>query len=139
MTKKRLEEYRDDKKRIGNITYKLNHIKDGDNLVGNSVIKDYRTGYPRPQSVVGFDREKYEKEKARLEDEKARLERKCEEVEAFLDTVQESRMKDILEKYYKEGKTQEQVAEEMGLERSTVSKKISEYLQLSHKSQKSHI
>ena len=61
MTKEQLEAYRSKKAEIGELTYRLNHFDDGDSMIGNDVVKDYRTGYPRPQSVVGYDYKRAER------------------------------------------------------------------------------
>lgn len=55
MTKEQLEEYKSKKAEIQELQYKLDHLGEGDSMIGNSVINDYRTGHPRPQSVVGVD------------------------------------------------------------------------------------
>ena len=53
MTRERLEQYRSNVQEIRELTYKLDHLGEGDSLIGNDVIFDYKKGYPRPQSVVG--------------------------------------------------------------------------------------
>ena len=55
MTRERLEQYRSNVQEIRELTYKLDHLGEGDSLIGNDVIFDYKKGYPRPQSVVGYD------------------------------------------------------------------------------------
>ena len=53
MTRERMEMYQSNKEEIQELTYKLAHLRE--NMVGNSVILDGRTGIPRPQAVVGVD------------------------------------------------------------------------------------
>ena len=55
MTRERLEAYRSNKEEIKELRYKLEHLEDGDNLVRNDVIFDYRKGYPRAEAIVGRD------------------------------------------------------------------------------------
>ena len=43
MTLEFLKDYRSKKEEIIELEYKLYHIADGDNLVGNDVIFDYRS------------------------------------------------------------------------------------------------
>lgn len=58
------------------------------------------------------------------------------EIEQFIASIPDSTDRQIFEKAFLEGKKQIVVAEEVGLDRSTVSKRISDYVKLSHKSQK---
>ena len=69
MTRERLEGYRSCKEEIRELQYKLAHLGEGDSLIGNDVVFDYRTGYPKPQSVVGYDYELERRRKERLGDE----------------------------------------------------------------------
>lgn len=55
MTREKLEEYKSKKDEIHELQQKLQHLGEGDSLIGNDVILDYQTGYPRPQSIVGYD------------------------------------------------------------------------------------
>ena len=57
ITRKLLDEYRDMRKKrtIPILEMELREMREGDNGFGNSTIFDYRDGFPRPQSVVGFD------------------------------------------------------------------------------------
>ena len=47
MTRERLEAYRSNRDEIKELKYKLEHLGEGDSLIGNDVIFDYRKGYPR--------------------------------------------------------------------------------------------
>lgn len=58
------------------------------------------------------------------------------EIEQFIASIPDSTDRQIFEKAFLEGKKQIVVAEEVGLDRSTVSKRISDYIKLSHNSQK---
>ena len=42
MTKERLEMYRSNRDEIKELKYKLDHLGEGDSLIGNDVIFDYR-------------------------------------------------------------------------------------------------
>ena len=64
MTKERLESYRSNKMEILELDYVLGNRWRSDTMIGNDVIFDYSKGYPMPQSVTGFDYEKY----SRLQD-----------------------------------------------------------------------
>lgn len=58
------------------------------------------------------------------------------EIEEFIAGIPDSETRQIFELTYLEGKKQREVAEELSIDRSYVSKKINNYLKLSHKSQK---
>lgn len=57
-------------------------------------------------------------------------------IEQFIAAIPDSTDRQIFELTFLEGKKQREVADELGLERSSVSKKIDRCLQLSHNSQK---
>jgi RNA polymerase sigma factor (sigma-70 family) len=58
------------------------------------------------------------------------------EIEEYIEAIPDSVTRQIFEMVFLEGKKQREVADELGLERSSISKKITGYLQLSHNSQK---
>lgn len=63
-------------------------------------------------------------------------------MEKFVEDIEDTQLHSIFRIYYIDGVypvNQMQVAERMHMERSTISKKIDRYLQLSHKSHESHI
>lgn len=142
MTKERLEAYRSNKTAILSLEYVLNTRWESDTMIGNNVVFDYSTGYPIPQNVVGFDQEKYERLQERDKKRKEKLEKECEEIEQFIEEIEDTQLHSIFRMYYIDGVhpvNQTQVAEQMHMERSTISKKIDKYLQLSHKSHQSQL
>ena len=70
------------------------------------------------------------------EQRREQVEKLITEIEQFIAEIPDSRDRQIFELIYIDGKKQSEVAESMGVERSSVSKKITAVLQLSHKSQK---
>lgn len=139
MTRERLEQYQSNKAEIKELRYKLQHIGDGDSLIGNDVVFDYRKGYPQPQAVVGHDYELEGKRRRRYADQIAKLEAEQDNIEEWVFAIKDSRTRRIFQLYFLDGLTQEKVARKMNIERSGVSKKIDAFLQVSHKSQKSHL
>ena len=136
MTLEYLRSYKSKKEEIDELAYKLDHIADDDNLVGNDVIFDYRSGYPQPQAVVGTDQEKYHRLSRRWRNRKALLEEECLQVEEFVESISDSLTRRIFRMCYLDGYTQKQVADKMNLDRSTVTKKIDKYLKVSPNSPK---
>ncbi len=65
----------------------------------------------------------------KLHEERARLERMKMEVDMFLTTIYDSRDRLIFEYLYRDGMTQQEVAEKLYMDRSTVSKVVDRYLE----------
>lgn len=139
MTRERLEQYRSNLQEIRELTYKLDHLGEGDSLIGNDVIMDYKKGYPRPQSVVGYDYDLEARRRERYESLRGKLQAENDNIEEFVFGISDGRIRRIFQLYFLEGKSQEKVARQLHMDRSAVSKKISENLKESHKSQKSHV
>lgn len=124
MTREQLESYRSMQEEIRELQYKLEHLGEGDSMIGNDVIKDYRSGYPVPQAVVGVDWEKMERLSKRYEDRIIKLQKECEAVEEYIESIEDSLTRRLLRLYFLEGMTQHRVAKMLSMERSTVSKRI---------------
>lgn len=139
MTRERLEAYRSNRDEIKELKYKLDHLGEGDSLIGNDVIFDYKKGYPMPQAVVGYDYELEWKRRERYENQIAKLKVEQDNIEEWVFGIRDGRTRRIFQMYFLEGLTQEKVARKMNIERSGVSKKIDAFLKVSHKSQKSHL
>ena len=124
------------------LDYVLNNRWKADTMIGNDVVFDYSKGYPMPQSVVGFDQKKYERLQNRDLQRKERLEKECEEVEQFVDEIQDSLTHRIFRKYYIDGRKSvrlENIAKEVHMSRSGVGKKIDRFLKVSRHSPDSHV
>lgn len=139
MTKKILESYQSKKEEIVELEYKLQHLGEGDTMVGNNIIFDYRSGYPVPQAVVGVDRDKFYERKECYENLKVKLKKECQEVEDFIDNIEDSLTRRIFRMYYMENMSQKAIADNVHLDRSRISRKIDEYLKNAHKAQKAHL
>lgn len=130
MTLEFLKDYKSKKEEIKELEYKLDHIEDEDDLVGNDVILDYRSGYPVPRSVIGTDRERYRRLSNRWTGRKERLKEECREVEEFIESISDSLTRRIFRERFIEGKTQEQVSRDLHISQSSISKKISIFLKM---------
>ena len=131
MTRERLAMYRNNKAEILELDYMLQNRWKSDTMIGNNVIFDYSKGYPMPQSVVGFDQEKYERLQNRDLKRKEKLEAECEEIERFVENIKDSLTHRIVRIYYIDGRkdvTQREVAKRVHLDQSRVSRKIDNYL-----------
>lgn len=130
MTKGQLEAYRSKRAEIGELTYRLNHLGDGNSMIGSDVVMDYRTGYPRPQSVVGYDHKRAERLRQTCRSRIARLQEECLEVEQWVEAIPDSLTRRIFRMYYVEGMTQQKIARKVHMHQTAVSKKISMFLQM---------
>lgn len=128
MTKERLEEYRSKKAEIQELQYRLDHLGEGDSLIGNDVIMDYRTGFPMPQSVVGYDFDKEQRLKEAWTKQREKLQADCLEVEMWIEAIQDSLTRRIFRMYFVDDMKQSKIAGMVHLSQAAVSEKISKYL-----------
>lgn len=128
MDKETLESYISMKEEIKELQYKLEHLSEDESLIGNSVINDYRTGFPRPQSVVGSDPDKYWRMQDRCAAKIRQLQKKCAEVEEFVEGIPDSMTRRIFRMVFIEGKTQKSVGKAVHMDRSRISRRIDKYL-----------
>jgi len=139
MTRDRLEQYQSNKAEIKELKHKLEHLGEGDSLIGNSVIFDYRSGYPMPQSVVGYDYDLEKKRRLRYQNQIAKLQAEQDNIEEWIFAIKDGRTRRIFQLYFLEGMTQERVGRRIHLDRSRVSRKIDEYLKNAQKAQKTRL
>ena len=130
MTKERLEKYRSKKAEIPELRRKLADLGKGDSLIDNDVIMDYRKGYPRPQSVVGYDYEREVKLRETWEKKIERLEKECLEVELWIEEISDSLTRRIFRMKYVDGMTQRQISRKVKLDQSNVSRKIDQFFKI---------
>lgn len=135
MTREQLSAYRSKKTEITELTYKVQHMGDNDAMVGNDVIMDYRSGYPVPQSVVGMDWDKYRRLEVIYKNRIAKLEVECEQIETYIEDIEDSITRRIFRMYYIDGLSQKCVAKAVSLDRSSVSRKIDQFFKVAHNSQ----
>lgn len=112
ITRRLLDEYREMRKRhtIPILELELEEMKHGDNGIGNSTINDYRTGQARPQSVVGFDWELYEKRKKVLKEKKA----KARAVERWIENIEDGQTRYVFKSFYRDTMDWGKIAVKMG-------------------------
>lgn len=130
MDRQQLERYRSQKEEIRELRYKLEHLGEGDGLIGNSTIFDYSTGYPRPQAVVGYDYNKERRLRAQYSTRLAKLRYDCEETEQWIESISDSQMRRIFRMRFLEGMILEQIGKKMHVDKSTVSRKIENFLKV---------
>lgn len=136
MTRERLEAYRSNRDEIKELKYKLDHLGEGDSLIGNDVIFDYRKGYPMPQAVVGYDYELGAKRRKRYKTQIAKLEAEQDGIEEWIFGIRDSQIRRLFQLRYLEGSTVEKVARKVHLDKSNVSRKIENFLKSQQTQQK---
>lgn len=128
ITKELLQGYRSKKDEIQELDYILKNRWRDEGLIGNDVIFDYSKGYPMPQSVVGFDQAKYKRLQDRDQSRKEQLEQECEEIETFVENIDESLTRRIFRMCFIDGRKQKDVAKAVHLDQSRVSRRVDDYL-----------
>lgn len=91
--------------------------------------KDYRTGKGIPKTDIGSDGGSEEEARLLKEIRKLRKERakRILRMEKFLERVPDPEMRTILRMYYRDGKSQREIGERLGYDRSMISRKISAF------------
>lgn len=128
ITKEMLQSYRSKKDEIAELDWVLRHRWQDEGMIGNNVVFDYRKGYPRPQSVVGFDYDRYDRLQDRDNARKALLEQECAEIEEFVESIPDSLTRRIFRMSFIDGRKQKYVAKAVHLDQSRVSRRIDDYL-----------
>lgn len=110
VTGKLLRDYQKYKRELPFLKAELEEMLTTDAGIGNSVILDYQTGYPRPQSIVGFDFDLYERRKGVLEHRKAQV----KAVEQWISAIEDGQVRCIFRMRYINGMSWVKIAEKTG-------------------------
>lgn len=123
-----LREYRSNRDEIIELQQKLRELPGSESLIDNSVILDYRKGYPQPQSIVGYDHGLEERRRERWLHRIELLQAEVDSVERWIEAIPDGVTRRIFRMLYVEGKTQQKVAEKLHMDQSRISRKISKFL-----------
>lgn len=129
MTKNRLKKLRGLIKEAEHLQSELNDtllFPSCNEYVADSA-QDYSTGRPHTFKVEGYGQESYVKLRQKLYDKLNRIQQDRQEIEDWLDGVADPEIRDILRLQYINGLTQEQIADELGYERSGIASKIKRF------------
>ena len=96
ITKQLLQDYDKIKREIPLLRAEINEMQHSDSGLGSSTIIDYHKGFPRPQAVVGFDQEKYERRVKRLREK----ERQVAVVEEWIENIEDDRARLVFQMFY---------------------------------------
>ena len=110
MTKKLLDNYKRLKREIPILEMELEEMRTTDSGLGSSTILDYRTGYGRPQRIVGFDWPLYECRQRILEQKKDQV----QAVEKWIQDIDDGQARCIFKMFYVDGMSWPKIALKTG-------------------------
>ena len=106
ITKRMLDNYQKYKREIPLLRAELEEMSSTDAGLGSSTVFDYRSGYPKPQSVIGFDQERYDRRRSALKE-------KTETVHAvniWIEEIPDAQTRAVFRMRYIEGENWEKIA-----------------------------
>ena len=142
MDKKTLKKYKPNKDRLIRIEERIQELCEREPTVvmgkvtGSSADFPYTEVRTSVQMYDPYEEENIRRQIRRKEADRLRILKEQKEVEDYINGIDDPEIKEIFELSFLEGKKQDEVAEIVNIDRSYVSKKISDYLKLSHFSQK---
>lgn len=101
ITRKLLDSYKKLKRELPILEYELNELWMTDKGMGNSVILNGKDGSKKPETVVGFDQEKYNRRKKTL----ARKKRQVAAIEKWIDDIPDGQTRCVFKMFYRDGMT----------------------------------
>lgn len=128
MDKQQLEAYRSNKDEIIELQQKLRELSGSESLIDNSVILDYRKGYPQPRSIVGYDHGLEERRRERWLHRIELLQAEVDAVERWIEAIPDGVTRRIFRMIYVEGMAQRKVAKKLHMDQSRISRKMNEFL-----------
>lgn len=142
MDKKTLKKYKPNKDRLIRIENQIQELCEREPTVvmgkvtGSSAYFPYTEVRTSVQMYDPYEEENVRRQIRKKEADRLLLLKEQKEVEDYINGIDDLEIKEIFELSFLEGKKQDEVAEIVNIDRSYVSKKISDYLKLSHFSQK---
>ena len=79
--------------------------------MGNSVILNGKNGSKKPETVVGFDQEKYNRRKMALN----RKKKQVAAVEKWIDSIPDGQTRCVFKMFYRDGMTWLRIAKKIGV------------------------
>ena len=110
MTREKLDRYRKLLKEIPGLENELAELWLTEKGMGNSVILNGKNGSKKPESVVGFDYDRYDRRKEALQ-------RKKEEARAireWIEAIEDGQTRCVFRMFYVDGMTWERIASKTG-------------------------
>lgn len=114
VTRKLLDSYKKLKRELPVLEYELNELWMTDKGMGNSVILNGKSGSKKPETVVGFDYEKYNRRKKSL----AKKKKQVAAIEKWIDDIPDGQTRCVFKMFYRDGMTWERIAAKTGYSQS---------------------
>lgn len=108
MTREKMKSYRSARAEIKELKSKLK-----DQLIGNS-----------ENFVAGSATNDYSRKRERYSGRLDKLEKECDEIEQFIEGIEDSLTRRVFRMYYIDGRTQKEIAQLVNMDRSMVSRKL---------------
>lgn len=133
MTVKKLEDYYSKRQEMNEIDATLKDLEKGrgDELIESDVILNYQTGYPIPEKITGISTARMmtlSRKRSIYLTTYMKLQAECEEVEEYVEKIEDSELRRIVRFRFIKGLTQSQIGMKMAMDQSAVSKKIKRFL-----------
>lgn len=130
MDKERLEQLRslqmEIKLRSNEIKYLRSQNQNGEPVA--DTVKDYSTGYGRVIVIRGYSDEKIQQKINILEKRTAKLEKELEELEDWIESIDDSETRMIFTMRYKDGASWDEISARLYSGRNTVKRKHDNFL-----------
>lgn len=136
MDKGRLKKHKKNKDRLKRIDEKIEELCGKEvqvvsgKVTGSSKDFPYTEVRTSVQMYEPYENDRINKRIREYEAERLVLLQEVEEVDQYIEGIEDFEVREIFELSFVEGKKQREVAEEVGLERSVVSKRITNYINL---------
>lgn len=129
MDKQQLEAYRSNKDEIVELQQKLRELPGSESLIDNSVILDYRRGYPQPRSIVGYDHGLEERRRERWTKRIELLQVEVDEVERWIEAIPDGTDRRIFRMAFMDRVSQAKIGKKLHLSQTAVSYRMRKYLE----------
>ena len=111
ITRELLDNYRKIKREIPILEYELHELWMTDKGMGNSVILNGKSGSKKPETVVGFDYEKYNRRKKTL----AKKKKQVAVIEEWIDDIPDGQTRCVFKMFYRDGMSWLKIARKIGM------------------------
>lgn len=142
MDKQRLKKHKANKERLRRLEEKIQDLcsTEAEEVMGKvrGSSKDFPYTEIRTSVLMAdpYEQEKIDKQIRKAEAERMLLKAEVDEVDEYIEAIVDPEIKEIFELAFVEGKKQREIGEKLNIDRSRISRKISDYLKNAHKAQK---
>lgn len=125
MQRRELESLRDLKLELNTLMSRYLSIPLSEEV--GDTVKDYRTGKGVPVLLQGRSSYRHDRLEKKIDEKTEELRARIADLEVYLDSVEDSEMRDILRLYYAEGLSQDEIGRRRGYSRSAITRKIAKF------------